>query len=174
MNCALCMHSIDFMLEDTCLVWSPCLGPDFHKFFIVPGQREHVFGWLVVLRIYVASAVFHLYRDLEAGDNQSLKFKWRGGESNPGLLASQAKSLTTRPPPLPKGTCKHTKYVWQLQSHLIHSSLYLARGKLPSSASTNIQLGWTNRDQVSFLMFLRTHAKTRDRTHDPSFARWVL
>ena len=31
--------------------------------------------WLVVLRIYmyVASAVFQPYRDLEAGDNQSLK-----------------------------------------------------------------------------------------------------
>ena len=38
-------------------------------------------GWLVVLRIYVALAVFQPYRDLEAGDtrNQSLKFKWRGG-----------------------------------------------------------------------------------------------
>ena len=35
--------------------------------------------------------------DLEAGDNQSLKFKWRDRESNPGTLAPQAKSLTTRP-----------------------------------------------------------------------------
>ena len=36
---------------------------------------------------------------MEAGDNQSLKvFKWRGQESNPSPLASQAKSLTTRPP----------------------------------------------------------------------------
>ena len=58
------------------------------------------FDWLVVLRIYVALAVFQPYRDLEAGDNQSLKFKWRGGESNHGPFASQAKSLTTRPPPL--------------------------------------------------------------------------
>ena len=31
---------------------------------------------LVVLRIYVAFAVFQPYRNLEAGDNQSLKFKW--------------------------------------------------------------------------------------------------
>ena len=31
-------------------------------------------------------AVFKPYRDLEAGDNQSLKFKWRGGESKPDLL----------------------------------------------------------------------------------------
>ena len=30
---------------------------------------------------------------LEAGDNQYLKFKWRGGESNPGPLAPQAKSF---------------------------------------------------------------------------------
>ena len=59
-------------------------------------------GWLVVLRIYVALAVFQSYLDLEAGDNQSLKFKWLGGELNPGPLAPQAKSLTTRPPPLPK------------------------------------------------------------------------
>ena len=35
---------------------------------------RHV-GWLVVLRIYVASAVFQPYRDLEAGDNQSLKIQ---------------------------------------------------------------------------------------------------
>ena len=28
-------------------------------------------GWLVVLKIYVALAVFQPYRDLEAGDNQS-------------------------------------------------------------------------------------------------------
>ena len=59
-------------------------------------------GWLVVLRIYVALAVFQPYRDLEAGYTQSLKFEWRGGEPNPGPLAPQAKSLTTRPPPLRK------------------------------------------------------------------------
>ena len=29
------------------------------------------YGWLVVLRIYFALAVFQPYRDLEAGDNQS-------------------------------------------------------------------------------------------------------
>ena len=31
--------------------------------------------WLVVLRIYVASVVFHPYRDFEAGDNQYLKIQ---------------------------------------------------------------------------------------------------
>ena len=54
----------------------------------------------IVLKIYVALAVFQPYRDLEAGDNQSLKYKWRGRESNPGPLAPQAKHLTTRLPPL--------------------------------------------------------------------------
>ena len=42
---------------------------------------------LVVLGIYVALAIFQPYRDLEAGDNQSLKSKWWGRESNPGPLA---------------------------------------------------------------------------------------
>ena len=36
------------------------------------------------------------------------KFKWRGGESNPGPLAPQAKSLTTRPPlPLNRFSASH-------------------------------------------------------------------
>ena len=35
-------------------------------------QNKNV-GWLVVLRIYFALAIFQSYRDLEAGDNQSLK-----------------------------------------------------------------------------------------------------
>ena len=55
---------------------------------------------LVALKIYFALAVFQPCRDLEAADNQSLKFKWRDGESNPGPLAPQPKSLSTRPPPL--------------------------------------------------------------------------
>ena len=58
----------------------------------------NLIGWLVVLRIYVALAVFQPYRDLEAGDNQSLKFKWRDRESNPGPLSPQAKSLTIAAP----------------------------------------------------------------------------
>ena len=36
-------------------------------------QRHRLLGWLVVLRIYVALAIYQLYRDLEAGDNQFLK-----------------------------------------------------------------------------------------------------
>ena len=42
-------------------------------------SSNHLVGWLAVWRIYVALAIFQPYRDLEAGDNQSLKFKWRGG-----------------------------------------------------------------------------------------------
>ena len=49
--------------------------------------------WVVVLRIYVAAVLFQPYHDLEAGDNQSLNFEWRGGESNPGPLVPQAKGL---------------------------------------------------------------------------------
>ena len=66
-------------------------------------------GWLVVLRSYVALAVFQSYCDLEAGDKQSLKFKWRGGESNPGPLSPQGKSLTTRAPPLPTDVLTMTR-----------------------------------------------------------------
>ena len=72
--------------------------------------------WLVVLGIYVALAVFQPYRDLEAGDNQSLKFKWRDRESYPGPLAPQAKSLTTRPPPLP--TAKDERNLKMLAGYL--------------------------------------------------------
>ena len=53
---------------------------------MIKSERTMLVGWLVVLRIYVALAVFQPYRDLEAGDNQSLKFKWRDRESKPDLL----------------------------------------------------------------------------------------
>ena len=79
-------------------VYFPCVS----QVFLSISQFKRLVV-LVVLRIYVALAVFHPYRDLEAGDNQSLKFKWRGGESNPGPLAPQTKSLTNRQPPLQKG-----------------------------------------------------------------------
>ena len=79
------------------------------------------FGWLVALRIYVALAVFQPYRDLEAGDNQSLKFKFRDRESNPGPLVPQAKSLTTRPPPLPSVCHWYNSEIhhWYVYSSLI-------------------------------------------------------
>ena len=35
---------------------------------------EYLIGWLLVgLRIYIALAIIQPYRDMEAGDNQSLK-----------------------------------------------------------------------------------------------------
>ena len=49
-------------------------------------------GWLVVLRMNV---------DLAISSHISTWKQWRGRESNPGPLAPQAKSLTTRPPLLP-------------------------------------------------------------------------
>ena len=47
--------------------------------------------WFGLLRIYVALAVFQLYRDLEAGDNQSLKIQVarRGIEPRTSCSASQ-------------------------------------------------------------------------------------
>ena len=81
----MCFFFNDFILQFLCFFLS---GYNFYQ------DLNYLVGWLVnwlvALRIYVASAVFQPYRDLEAGDNQSLKFKWRGGESNPGPLAPQA------------------------------------------------------------------------------------
>ena len=59
--------------------------------------------WLVVLRITVALAVFHPYRDLEAGDNQSLELQIqvarRGIERRTSCSASQElnRSATAAP-----------------------------------------------------------------------------
>ena len=81
-----------------------------------------------------------------AGDNQSLKFKWRDWESNPGPLAPQAKSFTTRPPPFLTYVCKqfswlnmyfgcfyflgtHTNYHWK---HFDISLDYIKLTNLPS------------------------------------------
>ena len=65
--------------------WTSCGGPTYWAksaryniicpfFFFAPSSKGMV-GWLVVLRIYVASLVFQPYRDLESGDNQSLKIQ---------------------------------------------------------------------------------------------------
>ena len=89
---------------------------------VCKGWTLDVVGWLVVLRIYVALAVFQIYRNLEAGDNKSLKFKWRGGESNPGHLASQAKSITTRPQLLPDTGCGLTLYMDTIWHNIYHDT----------------------------------------------------
>ena len=51
----------------------------------------------IMLRIYVAFAIFEPYCGLEAGDIQSLKSYQQDWESNSGPLAPQAKSSTTTP-----------------------------------------------------------------------------
>ena len=73
------------------------IPPHPFRFFIILLN----YSWLVVLRIYVASAVFQPYRDLDAGDNQSLKIQVarRGIEPRTSCSASQ-ELITTRPPPL--------------------------------------------------------------------------
>ena len=55
-------------------------------------------AWLKVLNLRIKSFTSQPYRDLEAGDNQSLKSYRRDRESNPGSLAPQAKNLATTPP----------------------------------------------------------------------------
>ena len=47
--------------------------------------RLYIHGWLIIRQ----------YRELEAGENQSLKSERRDQESNSGPIAPQAKSLTT-------------------------------------------------------------------------------
>ena len=44
-----------------------------YRFF--QNLRPILLSWLVVLMIYVDSAVFHPYGDLEAGDNKSMKIQ---------------------------------------------------------------------------------------------------
>ena len=52
-----------------------------------------LFGWLVILRIYVVSVVCQPYRHLEAGDNQSLKSSsGEAGNGTPVLLHRKPRS----------------------------------------------------------------------------------
>ena len=73
-----------YMILDHKMTWEPLNSSLFlDKVYLRPHENGHEisqkkFGWLVVLRIYVALAVYQPYRDLGAGDNQSMKFKWRG------------------------------------------------------------------------------------------------
>ena len=56
-------------------------------------------GWLgFFFRINVDLAIFQQYLTWKQEITNLWKFKWRGRESNPGPLAPQAESLTTRPP----------------------------------------------------------------------------
>ena len=89
-------------------------------------------GWLVVLRIYVDLAIFQPYLDLEAGDNQSLKIQVARPGIEPGPLAPQAKSLTTRPPLL-------------LSAHLVTSNTQGALGVNVGSGRCHL---WVNKDKA--------------------------
>ena len=59
----------------------PLLALDLFVCYVIHSVAPHYglfrlyvsVGWLVVLRIYVALAIFQSYHDSEAGDNQSLK-----------------------------------------------------------------------------------------------------
>ena len=53
----------------------------------------YMIGWLVVLRIFVAVAIFQPYRYLEAGDNQFLKLYWQHRVSNPRTSSSACQEL---------------------------------------------------------------------------------
>ena len=90
----------------------------WHSSEIKGAQREwsfERFGWLVILRINVHLAIFQPYLDLEAGDNPSLKIQ----VARPGPLASQAKSVTTRPPLF----LDHLKEKWWWYTVLILNSV---------------------------------------------------
>ena len=123
--------------------------------------------WLVVLRIYIASAVFQPYRDLEAGDMQSLKFKWRGRESNPGLLLRLIYTNVRCEHPLesnPQPTCHGIK-IRKPPSHDIYSHdpsiflfrisqyqtnhLFLHRVLYTNISTSNLVLHYTTRTQCS-------------------------
>ena len=57
--------------------------------------------WLVVLKIYVALAVFQLYRDFEAGDNQSRNRSCEtGNRTRTSCFASQEQNHYTTAAPL--------------------------------------------------------------------------
>ena len=55
--------------------------------------NEKSIGWLVVLRIYVALAVFQPYRDLEAGNKQSLKIQVTRPGIEPRISCSVCQKL---------------------------------------------------------------------------------
>ena len=84
----------------------------------------------VVLRIYVTVTIFqlHVYCVFEAGDTQALKAKWQDWVSNPGLLALQSKSLTTRPLLLSSALLvpykKPHNFLLKLQSQSVKTATY--------------------------------------------------
>ena len=70
-------------------------------------QRVQEIGWLVVFMIYVASAVFQPYRDMEAGDNQSLKIPVARPRIEPRSSCSASQYLNHSATAAPKGAREH-------------------------------------------------------------------
>ena len=68
-------------------------------------------GWLFVLRIYVASAVFQPYRDLEAEGNQSLKIQ----VARPGIESGHFVTQILDPP---MTNMEHITYTIYQKTHM--------------------------------------------------------
>ena len=65
---------------------------------------------LVVLRIYVASAVFQPYRDLEAGNNQSLNIQVAKPGIEPRSSCSASQELNHSATAAPETFVKHSQF----------------------------------------------------------------
>ena len=91
--------------------------------------------WLVVLRIYIASAVFQPYRNLEAEDNQSLKIQVARPGIEPQSSCSASQELNHSATPAPLRIYLEIKTILGiLVSHLsICLSLYLSVNKFISA-----------------------------------------
>ena len=94
----------------------------WHNSLYLLYDYEMLVGWLVLLRIYVALAVFQQYSDLEAGDNQfsEIQVARRGIEPRTSCSASQElkHSATAAPEML---VPMHKKYEY-IHEHLIFSN----------------------------------------------------
>ena len=78
-----------------------------------------LYGWFVVLRIYIALGIFQPYRDLEAGDNQSLKIQEARPGMEPRSSCSANQELNHSATLLPK-----LLYYTTSISHLLYSLSY--------------------------------------------------
>ena len=83
-------------------------------------QRMNQVGWFVgCLRTYVASAVFQPYRDLEAGDNQSLKIQVARPGIVPRSSCSTSQELNHSATAAPKNESKiFSKYIYAIYKYL--------------------------------------------------------
>ena len=111
------------------------------------------------LRINVALTIFQSYRKLEAGDTQSIVFKLRDQDSKPGPLASQTKTLSTRPPPLP------LFYYKEQRRWLAKQELW---SLIPGLATTISEIGYLllpSRDMAEIL--LKRRKSSKQRTNHP-------